>query len=309
MRDSFRPKQRQIATRLGITAMTWLLSASMVLFSAQTQPTPKPFTKDDVLKLLTGNVPVRRVQALALERGIDFQITPEAESELRKAGGTDPLLATLRDLAPKPPTLVVTTTPGGAQVFVDDELMARASIEGRLRISNLVAGPHTLRVSLDGYREYERTVELVVGKVLEVTATLEPAAQPNLPAALPKSAEASRARGTAGVNASGPSTAGVTLKFRGYDGGTTGTITVGNGKFKFAPSEKEKGEKHPFEVSLSDVVPVDQYRDGVTFYVKGQNESQRTLFVRLSRKESKAGSAANIQRAKDLYEALKAASK
>ena len=57
--------------------------------SAQTQPSPEPFTKDNVLKLLTGNVPVKRVEALARERGIDFQITPEAESELRQAGADD----------------------------------------------------------------------------------------------------------------------------------------------------------------------------------------------------------------------------
>ena len=99
--------------RLGIAAITCLLCASMVLL-AQTQSAPKPFTKDDVLKLLTGDVPVKRVEVLVRERAIDFQITPETEAELRKAGATDPLLAALRDLAPKPPTLVVTTTPGGA---------------------------------------------------------------------------------------------------------------------------------------------------------------------------------------------------
>ena len=89
------------------------------------------------------------------ERGTDFQITPEAESELRKAGATDPLLAALRDLAPKPPTPMVTTTPGGAQVFVDGELIARTSAVGRLKIPNLTSGPHRLRVSSDRYLDYE----------------------------------------------------------------------------------------------------------------------------------------------------------
>lgn len=63
----------------------------MVLSSAQTQLSPKPFTKDDVVKPLAGNVPVKRVELLVRERGIDFQITPETENELRKAGATDPL--------------------------------------------------------------------------------------------------------------------------------------------------------------------------------------------------------------------------
>jgi hypothetical protein len=68
--------------------------AAVAVYSAA-QPTPKPFSKDDVVKLLTGNVPVKRVEALVHERGIDFQITPETEAELRKAGANDPLLVAL----------------------------------------------------------------------------------------------------------------------------------------------------------------------------------------------------------------------
>ena len=141
-----------LAPRFTRTALSALLAcvlcASVVLLSAQTQSSPKPLSKDDVINLLKGDVPAKRVETMVREHGIDFQITPETESELRKAGATDPLLAVLRDLAPKPPTLVVTTAPGGAQVFVDDELIARTSAEGRLKISNLAAGPHKLRVSL-----------------------------------------------------------------------------------------------------------------------------------------------------------------
>jgi hypothetical protein len=58
----------------------------MVFLSAQNQTAPKPFTKDDVVKLLTGNVPAKRVEALVHERGIDFQITPQTENDLRSAG-------------------------------------------------------------------------------------------------------------------------------------------------------------------------------------------------------------------------------
>src|ERR1035437_3518651 len=111
-----------------------LLAACLVLAvigaivgHAHAQSAPKPLTKDDVVKLLTGNVPVKRVGQLVREHGIDFQLTPETESELRKAGAIDPLLATLRDLAPKPPTLVVTTTPGGARVYIDDEFLDTTS--------------------------------------------------------------------------------------------------------------------------------------------------------------------------------------
>lgn len=140
---------------------------------AQTQSSQKPLSKDDVVKLLTGNVSSKRVGALARERGIDFQVTPETEKELSSAGADDALIAVLRELAPKPPILVVTTTPGDAQVFVDDELIARTSAEGRLKISSLTPGPHKLRVSLEGYRDHEEGVVLVVGGTLDLPVALE----------------------------------------------------------------------------------------------------------------------------------------
>jgi len=70
------------------------------LYAQTPQP---PLSKEDVLKLLSGNVSPKRVEALARERGIDFQLTPETESELRQAGATDVLLSALREIAPAPP--------------------------------------------------------------------------------------------------------------------------------------------------------------------------------------------------------------
>jgi hypothetical protein len=70
---------------------------------AEAQSSTKPFSKDDVVQLLKGSVPAKRVGELALARGIEFQITPEVETELRQVGATDELLSTLRRLAQKPP--------------------------------------------------------------------------------------------------------------------------------------------------------------------------------------------------------------
>src|ERR1017187_10512015 len=170
--------QRPMLPRLGMAAVTCLLCASMVLISAQTQPSPKPFTKDEVVKLLTGSVPVTRVEALVRKRGIDFQITPETELDLRKAGATDPLLTALRDLAPKPATLVVTTTPGGARVHNDDEFLDTTSAQGRLKISTLAPGQHHVRVSLDGYWKFDDVVELPAGQNFELRADLKPYGPP-----------------------------------------------------------------------------------------------------------------------------------
>ncbi len=94
-------------TRTSLSALlACLLCASVVLASAQTQPTPKPLSKDDVVNLLKGDVPAKRLEYLARQRGVDFQVTAATESELRNAGATEALLAVLRELAPSPPVAV-----------------------------------------------------------------------------------------------------------------------------------------------------------------------------------------------------------
>lgn len=152
---------------------TAMLPAVMEARAAQTAR--RPLTKDQTLQLLRGDVPPARIDALAREQGIDFQITPDVEGDLRQAGANDELIATLRELAPKPaapPTLEVVSVPGGAQVYVDDSLMARTSPQGLLRITTLTAGDHRLRVSLDGYDDFESKVSLGEGKTETILAKL-----------------------------------------------------------------------------------------------------------------------------------------
>jgi len=139
------------------------------------QASHKPLTKDATLQLLRGDVPPTRVAELARERGIDFQITPEIASDLKQAGATDELLNTLRELALKPlaaPELEVQSSPGGAQVYVDDSLVARTSAEGHLKISTLPPGDHRLRLSLEGYEDYVANFSLAEGKSVTVLARL-----------------------------------------------------------------------------------------------------------------------------------------
>jgi len=73
---------------------------------------------------------------------------------------------------PAHPVLVVQSTPGGVQVYVDDELLGTTSPAGRLRISMLKPGKHTLRVALDGRSYGEGQITLVAGKSLTRTVTL-----------------------------------------------------------------------------------------------------------------------------------------
>jgi hypothetical protein len=144
---------------------------------AQDQPA-KPFSKDDVLQLLKGSVPPKRVGELAQKRGIDFQVTPEAETEFRQAGANDELLATLRALSPTA-RLQIKSTPGGAHVYLDDEPVGTTSVEGRLILS-LKPGTHHIRFSLDGYKDYVEEVRPEAGtasvpKLTYLRVTLEPA--------------------------------------------------------------------------------------------------------------------------------------
>ncbi len=136
----------------------------------------KPYTKDAILGLLKGEVAPQRVAVLARQRGIDFQITSQVESELRRAGATPELLATLREIAPKSPApkpaqIVIQTAPN-AQVYLDDVFKGQSSPEGRLVIDNAKPGDHALRVSLAGKRNYEQKLTVIAGQVTQITALL-----------------------------------------------------------------------------------------------------------------------------------------
>jgi hypothetical protein len=134
---------------------------------AQEQST-QLLSKDQVIQLLRGFVSSKRVADLAQADGIDFQVTSEVETELREAGAKDELVVLLRGLAPKTATLVIHSTPGNAHVYVDDEPVGTTSSEGRIKLSNLRSGRHQVRLSLDGYADDAREIELLPGSTIEV---------------------------------------------------------------------------------------------------------------------------------------------
>jgi hypothetical protein len=74
---------------------------------------------------------------------------------------------------PAHPILVIQSTPGGAQVYVDDELLGTTGPDGRLRISTLKPGKHTLRLSLGGQSYGQGEINLVAGKSLTKAVTLD----------------------------------------------------------------------------------------------------------------------------------------
>jgi hypothetical protein len=165
---------RNLGNRILIPLCAVIFLGAMALtVRAAGRPAAKPLTKADVIDLLKGDVPPQRVGDLARERGIDFQVTSEVEGELRRAGATDDLLETFRSLTPKPHGVQISVTPGDAEVYVDDERQGKTSPEGRLRITTLAPGQHRIRIALDGYRDYESTIQIKSGEMASVAAQMQ----------------------------------------------------------------------------------------------------------------------------------------
>ena len=84
------------------------------------------------------------------------------------------------------PILVIKEAQPGAQVFVDDKLTAAIGSDGQAKISSLNPGQHNLRLTLNGYEDYNRRVDVVAGQTSSIVAKLEPFEPPIL--AEPKTA-------------------------------------------------------------------------------------------------------------------------
>jgi TPR repeat protein len=64
----------------------------------------KPYTKAELVDLLTNYAPPLRVADSARHRGIDFELTAASERDLRQAGAGDELISVLKPSAPQPST-------------------------------------------------------------------------------------------------------------------------------------------------------------------------------------------------------------
>lgn len=73
--------------------------------------------------------------------------------------------------------LTITSDPGDAQVYINDEPRGMTSAEGR-EVLRIAAGTYRLRLSLPGHKDFGQQVTLVSGKNEEVTAKLEPVGPP-----------------------------------------------------------------------------------------------------------------------------------
>jgi WD40 repeat protein len=80
----------------------------------------------------------------------------------------------LEAVRPSVPALVILGAPPGAQIFVDDHPVASINSDGEASISILAAGPHRLRLRLNGYLDYDQGIEVKADETSTVMAKLEP---------------------------------------------------------------------------------------------------------------------------------------
>jgi hypothetical protein len=103
----------------------------------------------------------------SLQPADGLPLTPDLKSSA--AEGASPEVASLAF-----PMLVIQEAQPGAKVFVDDQLRASVDTEGQAKISSLLPGQHSVRLTLNGYKDYDQRVDLVAGQSFSVAARLEP---------------------------------------------------------------------------------------------------------------------------------------
>jgi formylglycine-generating enzyme required for sulfatase activity len=94
------------------------------------------------------------------------------------AGKEASLKAALADL---PGTLLVHSSPGAA-VYLDDAPHGTTDANGTLVLADASPGPHNVRVSATGKKDYKQQINIVAGQQAAVTATLAEIEKPGPPA-------------------------------------------------------------------------------------------------------------------------------
>lgn len=95
-----------------------------------------------------------------------------SQSVIVKAGDTNSCTATLPISAPTTGSINVLSTPSGADVYIDDTYIGTILASFPLLKTGLSPGIHTVRLTLDGYDDYTKTVTVNAGQATEVSATL-----------------------------------------------------------------------------------------------------------------------------------------
>jgi hypothetical protein len=141
---------------------------------------PEALTEQKVLALLRDKIPSSRVAEIVDERGVTFAFTADVEQVVRDAGGNDSLVDALRRASqhraatarPSTGGLIIKSTPGETEVYLNDEPRGMTSRAGELRLPGLQPGSYSVRVSSPGYSSFERSLTVAAGEPQTVYAPL-----------------------------------------------------------------------------------------------------------------------------------------
>lgn len=171
-----------------------MILTAFLTVGAAAQKLTRPLSPNEIIQLLESGVTSERVEELAQQYGITFEATANIAAQLRDAGATERLLDVLREMKPKVPVdekakplgaetsvLIIEATPGGAQVYLDDEPVGRTSSHGRLKLSSLAPGQYEVRISLDGYQDHEEKMDLPTQQTLRLVVKLQATPPPPVP--------------------------------------------------------------------------------------------------------------------------------
>lgn len=180
-RSLYTPPSRQTSRMLAwskpalvILALSLLVPGKLLYPVTLQDQASKGLSQQDIVSLLGAEVASERIVALVQEREVSFELTPQAEQALRRAGASSELIEAVRAHY-KPPTpsgLIIQSRPGGASVFIDSQVQVKTSSGGWANIQPIAPGPHVLRISAEGFDDFTRDILLQPGETLTVNATL-----------------------------------------------------------------------------------------------------------------------------------------
>jgi formylglycine-generating enzyme required for sulfatase activity len=145
--------------------------AQDVLIAALHAAKPQPLTRDQVLHLVAGGVPSERAAALVKQRGIAFLADEEFLSTLRLAGADDTLIAAVREASAAATAPLAVETSPNAEVFLDGQPQGHTNAQGDLTVEAKL-GPHALKVSLAGKKDFEQNLTLAGRQATQIEARL-----------------------------------------------------------------------------------------------------------------------------------------
>jgi serine/threonine-protein kinase len=123
----------------------------------------------------------RSERALAAPSRLTRPVQPSSEPRsypmrqaLPKGAGQDRLRRVSPASATSPPALVIEGAPAGTSVYLDDEPVGTANVDGKLQFQRLAPGRRHLRLSTIGFRDYDEVIEIIPGSTAKVTASLRP---------------------------------------------------------------------------------------------------------------------------------------